>query len=354
MGACSGPRSVHDRLIKRAYGRTKAFAVVLRRVLPRALLASLDLRTLRTHTTETTDERLRGRLSDLCFAADLVDAERRRVVYFPCEHHSSFAGLLPLRAVTCATALWVDHLADHPDARALPLVVPIVLTQPRARNTPTQLSAILDIPPHLREAFSSPVEAQLYVDDLSVSVLDDPVADPVTLARMELARAFLYAHHEPASLTKRRLAQLVPLFEVLLSQREPLAHHDVHAVLTYVLRTFPPGSPVLARVRRALHGRPKIMFESIADSLREKGRRAGLSEGRRAGLSEGRRAGLSEGLARAVLGVLAHRFSPVPAAARRRVSASRDEQQLQRWFERALVVTSVAEVFGEGSGRRRG
>ena len=73
----------------------------------------------------------------------------------------------------------------------------------------------------------------------------DP-AKSALLARMELARAFLYAHHVPSSLTKARLATLAPLFDVLLEQREPLASHDVRAVLTYVLRTFPEGSPVRA------------------------------------------------------------------------------------------------------------
>jgi hypothetical protein len=371
MAAPSGPRDVHDRLIKRVYGRKQAFAVGLRRALPRPLLDRLDLRTLRRHSTEITDERLRGRISDLCFTAKLVDGRRRHTVYFPLEHCSTFAGLLPLRAVSCATELWHEHLGDDPRATMLPLVVPIVLTQPRAWSTPTQLSAILDVPPDLHEVFPAPVEAKVYADDLSGSVLDDPVADRFTLARLELARAFLYAHHVPASLTKERLAALAPLFDVLLEQREPLASHDVRALLTYVLRTFPEGSPVRAMVGRALRGRPKAMFVSIADSLVEKGRKAGfskgrkvgltegrkvglsegrkvgLTEGRKVGLTEGRKAGLSEGLARAVIEVLERRFGSVPRAARKRVSASRDARRLLRWLDRAVAASSVEEALAE-------
>jgi flagellar biosynthesis/type III secretory pathway protein FliH len=119
--------------------------------------------------------------------------------------------------------------------------------------------------------------------------------------------------------------------------------------MTYIHCAFAVGSPVRTLIENALQGRPRQMFISIADALiakgRKQGRRAGLSEGRRAGLSEGRRAGLSEGLARAVLGVLEHRFSSVPAEVRRRVVSSQDERQLARWLERALTVGSAAELL---------
>jgi hypothetical protein len=181
------------------------------------------------------------------------------------------------------------------------------------------------------------------VDDFSGSVLDDPYADPATLALVELTRAFLYAYDNPSSLTSARLAVLAPLFDVLLDQPEPLAaERDVRALLTYVLRAFPKGSPVRALVENALPRRPRRMFISIADSLVAKGER----KGRRAGLSEGER----RGLARAVLGVLEHRSVSIPEPVRRRVFTSRDEPQLLRWLERAATATSVGDVFDDLDG----
>lgn len=356
MAAARRPRNAHDRLIKRVYGRTRAFAVELRRVLPQSLVAHLDLRTLRRYATEQTDDRLRGRLSDLCFTANFLAADHPRPVYFPLEHYSTFTGLLPLRAIACANEIWHEHLADHPATTLFPLVVPIAFTQPPAWNTPTQLSTILDVPPHLLALFPSPIEAKIYADDLSGSVLDDPEADPITLALVELARAFLYAYGNPGSLTRERLAELSPLFDVVLDQREPLATNDVRALLTYVLCAFPEGSPVRALVRGAIRRRPRAMFVSIADSLVAKGRkaghRAGLSEGRKAGRSEGRKAGLSEGrqvgLARAVLRLLARRFSSIPKSVRMRVAANLDERELLRWLDRAVTASSLEEVFDDG------
>lgn len=359
MAAPARPHDVHDRWVKRVFGRKAAFAVVLRRVLPPDFLAHLDLRSLAKHSTERTDEHLRSRISDLCFTAELIDAERRLPVLFPLEHYSTPSRAFPFRAVACASELWHEHLANHPKATEYPLIAPILLVQPGARSTPTQLSTVLGVPRTMRALVPSPIELRAYVDDLTGSVLDDPEADLATLALVELARAFLHAQGNPAVLTKARLATLAPLFDVLLDQPEPLATQDIRALMTYIHGAFPNGSPVRALIENALHGRSRKMFISIADALiakgRSQGRRAGLSEGRRAGLSEGRRAGLSEGrrvgraegLARALLGVLEHRFSSVPAAVRRRIAASRDEQGLARWLERALTAESPADVFAD-------
>jgi len=341
MGARARPRNAHDRLVKRVYSRKAAFAVELRRVLPAELLAHVDLRTLAKHSTERTNDRLRGRISDLCFTAGFVGGQRLPA-YFPLEHHSTFAGLLPLRAITSASEIWNEYVADRPTTKVLPFIAPILLTQPAARNTPVQLSQILDVPFLVGAHLLAPFEARVFTDDLSGSVLDDPHADPATLAVVELTRALLHAHENPASLTRERLATLARLFELLLDQPGPLASNDVRALLTYV-HALEEGSPVRELIASALRGRSRKMYVSGADALVAKG----LAKGRRAGLSEGRRLGQSEGLARAVLDVLAHRSLRIPASVRKRVSSCRDEQQLGRWLERAITVTSVAEVFAD-------
>lgn len=335
MAAPARPRDVHDRLVKRVYSRKAAFAVELRRVLPPALLAHVDLRTLAKHATERIDGRLRGRISDLCFTADSIGRERGRPVYFPLEHYSTPATSFPLRATACASELWYDYLADHPRATVFPLVAPIVFLQPPARNTPTELSMVLGGPPRGGGLFTSPIEVRAYVDDFSGSVLDDPEADPVTLALVELTRAFLFAYGNHGSLTEARLATLMPLFDVLLDQPEPLATNDVRALLTYVLTAFETGSPVRALVEDAIQGRPRKMFVSIADSL--------IAEGRTAGIAEGRTAGLS----RALFRVLERRVVSIPEPVRERMASTHDEQQLLRWLDRAATAASLEDVFDD-------
>jgi hypothetical protein len=333
MADAREPRDAHDRLVKHVFTRKDAFAVELRRVLPPKLLAHLDWASLERRSTERTDERLRGRISDLCFSIDYVDGEQRWPLLLPLEHHSTFAGHLPLRVVVCAGEIWYEHLRDNPKVTTFPVIVPILLAQHPARNTPTQLSSILDYPPSLRELLPIPIEATIYVDDLSGSVLDDPYAEPATLALVELARAFLRAYKNPASLTEARLAELAPLFDVLLEQDEPLASSDVNALWTYVLHAFEDGSPVRAMIEKVIQGRPREMYTTIAESL--------IAEGRAAGLSEGRAAGLSEALLR----TLEHRHACVPEPVRARVLATRDAHQLQRWLDRAFTAASAEEIF---------
>lgn len=76
-------------------------------------------------------------------------------------------------------------------------------------------------------------------------------------------------------------------------------------------------------------------------------------QGRKEGLDEGRKAGLDEGMqsARAsdVLMVLRVRGIAVTDDARQRILAEKDIQRLERWLEKAIVASSLTEVFAEPS-----
>lgn len=61
--------------------------------------------------------------------------------------------------------------------------------------------------------------------------------------------------------------------------------------------------------------------------------------------AEGRAEGNVETAAQAVLAVLRVRDIAVPAAARKRILAQKDLKQLQRWHEKAVVVTSIDDLF---------
>jgi hypothetical protein len=59
--------------------------------------------------------------------------------------------------------------------------------------------------------------------------------------------------------------------------------------------------------------------------------------------------GLTEGEARALPTALRARGIAVPEATRERILAQKDPEQLDRWLEKAVVATSLAEVLGEPS-----
>ena len=72
-------------------------------------------------------------------------------------------------------------------------------------------------------------------------------------------------------------------------------------------------------------------------------------EARAEGRTEGRAEGRAEGEARALLTALRVRGIAVPEAMRERILAQKDAEQLDRWLEKAIVATSLAEVLGEPS-----
>lgn len=191
---------------------------------------------------------------------------------------------------------------------------------------PTRLSDIFDLPDHVREAFGAPFEASVYIDDLSGSVLDDPVADEGHLALVEITRTLLYAYRNPRALQDPRLATLGPLFDTVL---RCFGKHEVEELLSYVLHVFGEGSPIVAIIMETLGRAVKEMYVTLADKLRAEGRK------------EGRVAAKAED----VLYVLRHRQGSVPSAVRKRVLATDDEGLLQRWFDRALIAGSIDEVF---------
>ena len=67
------------------------------------------------------------------------------------------------------------------------------------------------------------------------------------------------------------------------------------------------------------------------------------------GRAEARAEARTETEADAVLTVLRVRGVSVPDAARQRILAQKDLDQLKRWLEKAAVASSIADVLGEPS-----
>lgn len=351
------PRTRHDLLVRFVLGRPKATVIEMRHALPPAVLAELDLDTLARVSSSYARPR-RGPLdSDLLFTVSLRAPERSRraerpSIYVSLDHQSSPDQLFPWRSHVYTGEVWGRHIAAHspPRPSRLPFVLPLVLTQHPARNLPTRLSDILDVPDRVRAVLGTPFEAVVHVDDLRGSVLGDPVADPGHLALVEITRTLLYAYRNPRAVDDPRLATLGTLFDTVL---RCLGSRDVEELLAYVLHVFGEGSPVVATIVQTLGRAVKEMYVTLADKLRaegrKEGRKEGRAEGRKAGRAEGRKVGRAEGRAaakaEAVLDVLRHRYGSVPAAVRKRVRATADERLLQRWFDRALVAGSIDEVL---------
>ncbi|MCB9716275.1 MAG: hypothetical protein H6712_20580 [Myxococcales bacterium] len=85
------------------------------------------------------------------------------------------------------------------------------------------------------------------------------------------------------------------------------------------------------------------MYATIRDELLAKGRAEGLAEGRADGILQGE----TKGMARMLERLLDTRGLEPTDELRERVAACKDENLLQRWFDRAVTATSLAEVFDD-------
>jgi len=207
------------------------------------------------------------------------------------------------------------------------------------------------MPLELRRLLGTPVELSMLVDDLSGSVLDDPIADPATLALVELTRAFLYAYENPSSLTKERLATLATQLNILLAHNSPdpdvqtTGMDDVRALWKYVIEVFEEDSPLRTLLLKATSRRVRKVYMTIEEALLAKGEKKGIAKGQKQGIARGQKQGIAKGLATAVLQLLELRAVPVPPRVRKRVLATRDEPLLRRWHARALTVLSAEALF---------
>jgi hypothetical protein len=331
------PRTRHDAFVRHVFGRPKAAAIEFRHVLPPELVAELDLDTLAASSSAYRRPSRTPLDSDLVFTVRLRGPEGAE----PCsidmmlDHQSNPDELYPWRSHVYVGELWGRHVAAQARRpRQLRFVVPVLMVQYPARDTPTRLSDILRLPDHVRGIFGSPFETKLYVDDLSGSVLDDPVADPGHLALVEIARTLLYAYKNPDAIHDPRVPTLGPLFDIVLDCFGP---GEIEEIMSYAVNVLGEGSPIFAMLTRTLSKGVAEMFVTIADKWRAEGHAAGHA----AGHAEGR----TIATAQALLRVLDHRTGPVPSFVRERVLATADEQLLERWFDRALSALSVEQVF---------
>jgi len=312
----------HDALFHDVFSRRDAFALVLRRLLPKEVLPHVDFASLRPAPTKQTDSRLRTRWPDLRYVVDFVDGDTRVPVQLPLEHQSTPEPLLPKRSHEYVSGIWDEHVKANPNDDTVPFVIPVGFFQYPARNTPVRLSEIQPMPPRLRALLGTPVELTMLVDDFSGSVMDDTEIELPTRAYVEIARAFMHGYKNPGALTETRIRELAPLFDILLEHKRS---GDIRTLWVYVISAYEEGSPLRDLILNAVSKEVRKEFMTIKD--------AWLAEGR------------VEGVAKSLLRLLESRAISISEALRARVLDTRDEGLLLRWFDRAISMATAEEVF---------
>ncbi len=325
----------HDQLFRFVFGEPEQMAELLRSQLPAALTAAIDWSTLRRIDGSFVDKALQDRLTDLLFVVDVHGSPL--LLHTLVDHKSRGDWATALQLARYTLRIHDRWLADHPDARSLPPVLPFVVhhgSKPwQAARSVDEMVDLHGFPADVAD-YLRPLQLRLPFVLLDLATMDEAAVEGLRVSLV-------------AGMTLRFLAFLRGL-----DPKTALAVVDRWSPLLSALRTHPRGGEVLCALlywyASRVGGDPqdlrvimnKIYTDdddeapaySVLDQLLDEGRAEGLQRGEQLGMRH-----LLESMLRTRFGATADAFTDRLATA--------DLATLQLWGQRLLQAQRLEQVF---------
>ena len=311
-----GAPTPHDSVFRRVFGVPANAASQLRAVLPTDLAGRLDLGRLAPVPGSFVDEALTWRHSDLLFTVPLDG--RDAFVYVLVEHQSSDDPLMAFRVLRYVTRVWDQYEREHPRARRLPAVIPLVVYQGPGRwASPVQLLDVIDLGPGGRQAVPAWLPRfEFLLDDLTRAGEDQLLARELTPAALVTLLVLKSVRGNPQiTADLRRWAG--HLRAVLDS---PGGSEAFIVLLTYIELVSDAPAGELRDLAASLGPDAEEAYVTTAQMLR------------------------TEERAEALVEVLTARFGPLPESVLKTVRAA-SLDQTRAWTTRAVTAETLDEVF---------
>lgn len=321
MSAADTPRNLHDRVFKALFSPETAWPV-LRAALPKALAEAVDPDSFARGPETLVNDELEEDHRDLVLSAR-VGGEA--VLFYVVEHQSQPDPFMPLRLLRYVLKVWQWWRAEHPQARELPAVIPVVLHQSdQPWKGPRSLSDLIDLAPELQEQLGD------YLPRLQMGLLD------------------------LGATTTKRLAQFPgpPATRVTLTlmravrdrSRSPLeAVREVREAIVQLVET-PKGRRLLTvALRYTVLARPEVDVEAVRGELDAITGEEGAIEVTT--VQEYMDQGAVLALRETLVELLVEKFGALSPEDRERLEQA-ELKDLQRWVKRLLSAERVEEVFG--------
>jgi predicted transposase/invertase (TIGR01784 family) len=310
-------RSPHDTFFRESFTRREVACDFLRCRLPPELLAELDLTTLEISKDSYVSSDLRTAYSDLVYRVGY--GSEALTVYLLFEHKSWAERWTSLQLMRYIAAEGDQYRKQHPKARHLPPVYPLVIYHGnRSWTAPTGFHNLVKPLPDLMKPFVPSFGYQLV--DLS-GPTDAEIKGRVLTRLVQLAMRWVFD------------AQPVERLRELLALIEHVEDRDTAVeVLESLLRYFVQGTQrvdeptVRALLQQTSTGEP--IMQTFIDRYIEQG----INQGQRLGE------------ATALLRQIERKFGPPSDTVRERVLAA-DSDTLLEWLDRILVAESVDAVL---------
>jgi predicted transposase/invertase (TIGR01784 family) len=312
-------------VFRRIFGVPENMASQLRAVLPPGLTARLDLTRLAPVAGSFVDEALRWRHSDLLFTAPLDG--RDAYVYLLAEHQSSDDPLMAFRMLRYVTRIWDQHLREHPNARLLPAVIPLVVHHgPAPWVSPVQVLDLIDLSPSAAQA------VRPYLPRLEFLLDDLPRADGPQLRDRNLTPPALITLLllKSASGNPSLPAELRPWAGQLRAILDQPGGAEVFiAILTYIELVSEASVSDLRDLAASLGPDAEEAYMTTAQMLRAEGEARGEARGERHTI---RMVAQARGLA------LTDKHSAL-------IDGCDDIATLQKWSNAALTAKHPDDIF---------
>jgi predicted transposase YdaD len=322
------PRTVHDAIFKSLFSDPALAAQELRAVLPPAPVAIIDWSVMTLMPTSFVDAVFHQRTSDLVYHGRILGGGD---VIWLFEHQRSEDWWMLERVFDTKRMMWRLWRRQHPEARYLPVIVPVVVYNgPRPWRAPRDMHALHGLSEDVRAALDPHVSpCTLLIDDLASVAEEDLRARPMgAYARLCLFAMARAADKDFLDRLEAWKIELRHLFESRDAER-------IRSFLAYTSRVHRHADPRTVRKRIAALVGPEQ--EDTVQTFYEMIVQEGFDEGIEKGIEKGQRAML--------LRLLGRRFGAVPEPIAARVDAA-TLPELERWSDRVLDAASLDDIFG--------
>ena len=318
-----GAPTPHDSVFRRIFGVPANAASQLRAVLPPDLAGRLDLGRLAPVPGSFVDEALRWRHSDVLFTAPLDG--RDAFVYVLVEHQSSDDPLMAFRVLRYVTRIWDQYEREHPGARRLPAVIPLVVYQgPNRWTSPVQLLEVIDLDPDGRQAVQRCLPRfEFLLDDLTGTGEDQLLGRELTPAALVTLLLLKAARGNPQITADLR--RWAGHLRAVLDQ--PGGSEAFIVLLTYIELVSDAPVGELRDLAASLGPDAEEAYVTTAERLRAEGEARGKAED--------------------ILVVFEQRGIDVDDRSRALIESCTDLHTLNGWFRRAFKVDEASDLFAE-------
>lgn len=325
----------HDHLFKSTFSQPEHAIEFFRSALPPEVVRHIDFASLQVEPESFIDDKLRARFSDLLFSVRI--ARHRAYLYLLFEHQSRPERLMCVRLLRYVTDIWNDHLKNHPRARGVPIVIPLVLHHgERGWRAPVSLRDLYDAPADVIDDLRPCLpDFRFILDDLAP--LDDAALRARALAALPTLVLWSFRH-------VRRGRDVVPALRQVLDLmiRVVRAPHGTGALATLLRYIMEVSESSEEQLQEFFEAAQLPQANEALMTAAEKLIRRGREEGHR----EGHREGRQEGQCDLLIKLMRFRFGTLPERVMARLRAA-DQAQLERWAERVLTAPTLDAVLDD-------